>query len=616
MADTKVSAMTPLAELSSDDVFPVIDSPSGTPANRTATAAVMKTFMQRVVETSSSIQALFSTAPASLDIYPIISGGPEDLAGVAIVDFSKEPLFARRYGAIGNGITDDKTAIDNALLVAAVNGGRVVLDGGLTYSSTPLAAITSDNVSIGSYDEATLQLSGTGTLLTFSAATTLIRGDCGLFGNLQLRRAAQEWDDLTDTTSIALLLQNCYRGQWFIDIKNFWLAIDMVGDAKGCVYNKFNIRQLITNRFSLRLRRVNVGWCNENNFYGGNWSNLLTGSATAEHITWDFGDGNHFWGCAFEGKPTRVMTLSADATNSDFNGCRFEVIDGGLEMIDSTGSNITFNGCQNLRTNNDVIIRSGAGQHVFIGGSNFQYLDENVPSVVVAIGNGTANDRPPIPFCPLNLAPDGSAEHLTQPTLVGGNDIGLLPAGWVWTRSTWNSGIIGSAESTIFKDGSQSLKLVNTDAQNVSVGFELTGLTSGQDYTLSFLMRCTTIATNAIRVRVGSTLSLNEDLNASFTPDDTWINYSTVFTAGAISRFIYLLFNTSSAFTCYLDAVAVNRGYHPSYRFTPKQITEEGGTIIGNIGFYGTQAISQQTGVAVSAAGVHAALVNLGLITA
>lgn len=35
----------------------------------------------------------------------------------------------------------------------------------------------------------------------------------------------------------------------------------------------------------------------------------------------------------------------------------------------------------------------------------------------------------------------------------------------------------------------------------------------------------------------------------------------------------------------------------------------------GNIGFYGTAPIAQQTGVAVTAAGIHAALVNLGLIT-
>lgn len=36
----------------------------------------------------------------------------------------------------------------------------------------------------------------------------------------------------------------------------------------------------------------------------------------------------------------------------------------------------------------------------------------------------------------------------------------------------------------------------------------------------------------------------------------------------------------------------------------------------GNVGFYGTAPIAKQTGVAVTAAGVHAALVNLGLIAA
>lgn len=35
-----------------------------------------------------------------------------------------------------------------------------------------------------------------------------------------------------------------------------------------------------------------------------------------------------------------------------------------------------------------------------------------------------------------------------------------------------------------------------------------------------------------------------------------------------------------------------------------------------NVGFYGTAPVAQQTGVAVTAAGIHAALVNLGLITA
>lgn len=54
----------------------------------------------------------------------------------------------------------------------------------------------------------------------------------------------------------------------------------------------------------------------------------------------------------------------------------------------------------------------------------------------------------------------------------------------------------------------------------------------------------------------------------------------------------------------------------------PQTVTGgEAGTIVGKtttetVGFYGTTGVEQQTGVAVSAAGIHAALVALGLITA
>lgn len=40
------------------------------------------------------------------------------------------------------------------------------------------------------------------------------------------------------------------------------------------------------------------------------------------------------------------------------------------------------------------------------------------------------------------------------------------------------------------------------------------------------------------------------------------------------------------------------------------------GSADGSVGFYGTTPIVKQTGVAVSAAGIHAALVALGLIGA
>jgi hypothetical protein len=67
-----------------------------------------------------------------------------------------------------------------------------------------------------------------------------------------------------------------------------------------------------------------------------------------------------------------------------------------------------------------------------------------------------------------------------------------------------------------------------------------------------------------------------------------------------------------------------NRLQSADGEFTAIQNGDEGRDIIrceaemagDKIGFYGAAAVAQQTGVAVSAAGIHAALVNLGLITA
>jgi len=46
------------------------------------------------------------------------------------------------------------------------------------------------------------------------------------------------------------------------------------------------------------------------------------------------------------------------------------------------------------------------------------------------------------------------------------------------------------------------------------------------------------------------------------------------------------------------------------------EVDFDGLTVLKDVGFYGTAPVAQQTGVAVSAAAIHAALVNLGLITA
>lgn len=68
----------------------------------------------------------------------------------------------------------------------------------------------------------------------------------------------------------------------------------------------------------------------------------------------------------------------------------------------------------------------------------------------------------------------------------------------------------------------------------------------------------------------------------------------------------------------YLEGVIANMMKTGSYTFKKEVVFYEGikMTTGKKIAFYGATPIVRPTGVAVSAAGIHAALVSLGLITA
>ena len=69
----------------------------------------------------------------------------EIAASVTPVEFAYAPGDVRRYGALGNGTTDDSTAIANALLVAGTTGGpTVALPAGYTFKITSYLQIFSN----------------------------------------------------------------------------------------------------------------------------------------------------------------------------------------------------------------------------------------------------------------------------------------------------------------------------------------------------------------------------------------------------------------------------------------------------------------------------------------
>ena len=62
----------------------------------------------------------------------------EQAAGVTPVDYSYEPGDVRRYGAVGDGVTDCTTSIQSAINVTSHSKDKAVLFPGGTFNYTDL----------------------------------------------------------------------------------------------------------------------------------------------------------------------------------------------------------------------------------------------------------------------------------------------------------------------------------------------------------------------------------------------------------------------------------------------------------------------------------------------
>lgn len=102
-------------------------------------------------------------------------------AGITPINYSYEPGNVRRYGATGDGVTNDATAIENAILVAGVSGGNVYFPAGtyMVLAGPAGIEVTSKNKIYMHGSGATIKRAAQGTninfaIFTFNACSDLI----------------------------------------------------------------------------------------------------------------------------------------------------------------------------------------------------------------------------------------------------------------------------------------------------------------------------------------------------------------------------------------------------------------------------------------------------------
>ena len=297
-------------------------------------------------------------------------------------------VSVKEYGAVGDGIIDDTTAIQNT--INALNAGDTLLMPNGTYRTTNTITVDKEITLDG--NQATIECDHLLIGLKIKKAV----GSMGygsarrLTANISVSRKMLT----TDPNAIGVEITDCYRG-WF-DFKRLsthGIGMRLVGEKDGTTYNRFNLGSVTDCYVGIQAETLtDVGWVTENTVYGGNFGsgNITSKEQTDSHIKLlnsgvRIMDNNKFFSCSFEGFQKNGVIIDR-AKHNLFFGCRFEVpfADFLLKLLDVTDNQSNqFWGCFGLAETlkNGKIYDEGmknriSGSEYPVGG--FEYYEKTV----------------------------------------------------------------------------------------------------------------------------------------------------------------------------------------------------------------------------------------------
>jgi hypothetical protein len=185
---------------------------------------------------------------------PYLQTADETTAGVTPTDVAYPPLNILRYGAVGDNSTECSTAINNAILVAAVSGGTVFFPAG-QYKITSTINMKAKVSLLGEGGQASIIEATSIDAITFDFYTSfgkVVIDNLGINGTTTTTNTAitqtgslDDADELYGITITRCLITNYNTGIHFrqtrvVTIQNNWIqhvnnGIDLVG--KNLVYN-------------------------------------------------------------------------------------------------------------------------------------------------------------------------------------------------------------------------------------------------------------------------------------------------------------------------------------------------------------------------------------------
>ncbi|MCX7604919.1 MAG: hypothetical protein N2036_12655 [Bryobacteraceae bacterium] len=186
-------------------------------------------------------------------------------------------VHAQLFGAVGDGVANDTTALQNAANAAAANGALLVIGRGNFLVTAPITVPG---------EAAGLIMEG-GVITRSGSGIGLILGNSGTFNNrnkvyrnIRVQRAVQsDWSSEGDIGVRIFNIDACD-----VDIRQaegFTIGVQLVGDQRGCEDSTLYYGRIVNNRIGLDLRTLTASaWMNSLVHVGGHFANGATVNPT------------------------------------------------------------------------------------------------------------------------------------------------------------------------------------------------------------------------------------------------------------------------------------------------------------------------------------------------
>lgn len=243
----------------------------------------------------------------------------------------RQTVSVKDFGAVGNGVTDDTAAIQAAIDYAATLTAPILIVDAGEYYTTAALYFTLPNYS-------TIQFIGR-IKANVSAQAAVVIGsvDSSAAGNrfgyhvtgLKVYRTSID----SAGTSIGVQLRSIVASYVEIrECRNFRDGVYCYGVSPngGFSYNEIHLGYLHDNRTNLHLAATGVGYCNENNFFGGTYNHTSAFPAVStinleiDHFALNNLNFNRFWGPSFEDNSALAVAAVVNGFNNVIYNPRME----------------------------------------------------------------------------------------------------------------------------------------------------------------------------------------------------------------------------------------------------------------------------------------------------